>query len=144
TYLLLLSSLTEIIQRYHTYVELEANESNAICETEQQDHSKMENFLTVKELLHATERHLEDPAQLSRTDLVNLEDQLQGALLETRARKTHLMMADVTILKEKEKMLIEENRLLSEEIALAGKKTDEGNEETDGHLNQTPPTLKLF
>ncbi|KAG9145558.1 hypothetical protein Leryth_024708 [Lithospermum erythrorhizon] len=148
------NSLEEIVQRYYD-VEAEANESGAICEMGQLDNSKIGAFLTINDLLDGVERHLEDPDQLSSTDFIHLEDQLATALLETRARKlefsfqngfmqTHLMMAAVTELEEKEKLLTEENRLLQEKIPMEEEKIDEGIPELDTLPNQTPETLKFF
>ncbi|GAA0146828.1 MADS box transcription factor [Lithospermum erythrorhizon] len=137
------NSLEEIVQRYYDVVEAEANESGAICEMGL-DNSKIGAFLTINDLLDGVERHLEDPDQLSSTDFIHLEDQLATALLETRARKTHLMMAAVTELEEKEKLLTEENRLLQEKIPMEEEKIDEGIPELDTLPNQTPETLKFF
>ncbi|GAA0173326.1 hypothetical protein LIER_26967 [Lithospermum erythrorhizon] len=136
-------SLAEIVQRYHNVVEAEANESGEICKMGL-DNSKIGAFLTINDLLDGVERHLEDPDQFSSTDFIHLEDQLAAALLETRARKTHLMLAAVTELEEKEKLLTEENRLLQEKIAMEVEKIDEGNADSDTLPNQTPQTLKFF
>ncbi|KAG9136850.1 hypothetical protein Leryth_004599 [Lithospermum erythrorhizon] len=137
------NSLAEIVQRYHNVVEAEANESGEICKMGL-DNSKIGAFLTINDLLDGVERHLEDPDQFSSTDFIHLEDQLAAALLETRARKTHLMLAAVTELEEKEKLLTEENRLLQEKIAMEVEKIGKGNADSDTLPNQTPQTLKFF
>ncbi|KAL0357751.1 UNVERIFIED_CONTAM: hypothetical protein Scaly_1460800 [Sesamum calycinum] len=59
---------------------------------------------------------------LTVTDLVHLEKQLEDALIQIRATKTHLLLDSISTLHEKEKMLAEEKRHLEEKIA--GSKAD--------------------
>nr|XP_009795053.1 PREDICTED: agamous-like MADS-box protein AGL27 isoform X2 [Nicotiana sylvestris]XP_016435773.1 PREDICTED: agamous-like MADS-box protein AGL27 isoform X2 [Nicotiana tabacum] len=96
------NSLTEIVQQYHSHVEAEKESSTEVLDTE---HSKYSSFMTVGELLQTVERQLEEPAvdDLSVTDLVHLEDQLQTALMQARSSK--------------EKLLSEENKHLENQIA---------------------------
>nr|XP_009804704.1 PREDICTED: agamous-like MADS-box protein AGL27 [Nicotiana sylvestris] len=94
------NSLTEIVQRYHSHVEAEKESSAEVLDTE---HSKYASFMTVRELLQTVERQLEEPVvdYLSVTDLVQLENQLQTALMQARSSKTHLMIESIKSLGEK-------------------------------------------
>ncbi|KAI3467727.1 hypothetical protein Pfo_024390, partial [Paulownia fortunei] len=97
--------------------------STGVCETQEQ-YSKYAGLLTSRELLQIVERELGEPSvdQLSVTDLVHLEKQLEDALIQTRSVKTHLLLDSISSLHEKEKMLAEEKRCLEEKIA--GRKTN--------------------
>ncbi|KAF8082244.1 hypothetical protein N665_0841s0011 [Sinapis alba] len=69
------------------------------------------------ELLELVESKLvESNSDVSIDSLVQLEDHLEIALSVTRARKTELMLKLVDSLKEKEKLLKEENRGLASQI----------------------------
>nr|GMD57819.1 agamous-like MADS-box protein AGL27 [Ipomoea batatas] len=70
--------------------------------------------MTIGELVQTLESDIEEPDQLSVTDLVHLEQQIGSALLETRSRK--------------EKMLEEEKRHLEEQISGIKKDSEEVNE----------------
>ncbi|GLT38865.1 hypothetical protein SLA2020_130830 [Shorea laevis] len=76
-------------------------------------------FISCAELLNMVESQLEQPniEQLSRTDLIKLENQLSMSLSETRDRKTELMMEYLRNLHEKKRLLGEENEVLQREVA---------------------------
>lgn len=125
------NSLAEILRRYHSCAEAEPSAFAGVCETKEHS-SNYASFLPSGELLQIVERDLREPCvdNLSITDLVHLEEQLQAALIRARSTKTHLMLQSITSLHEKEKKLIEDNGLLEEKIA--GNRIDMGaNEITD-------------
>ncbi|XP_020547792.1 agamous-like MADS-box protein AGL27 isoform X1 [Sesamum indicum] len=85
------------------------------CQVECSKHSRS---VSCGELLQIVERDLEEPLvdQLSVTDLLHLENELQAALTQTRTTKTHLLLDSISSLHEKEKMLVEEKGVLEEKI----------------------------
>ncbi|OIS96003.1 agamous-like mads-box protein agl27 [Nicotiana attenuata] len=93
------------------------------------EHSKYSSFMTVGELLQTVESQLEEPAvdDLSVTDLVHLENQLQTALMQARSSKTHLMIESIKSHREKEKLLSEENKHLEKQIATTKNKRELNN-----------------
>ncbi|XP_075103850.1 agamous-like MADS-box protein AGL27 [Nicotiana tabacum] len=119
-------SLTEIVQRYHSHVEAAKENSTEVSDTE---HSKYASFTTMGELLQTVERQLEEPGVygLSMTDLVHLENQLQTALKQARSRKMHLMIEFIKSLREKEKLLSEQNKFLEDKIATTKNKREVNN-----------------
>ncbi|XP_009122082.1 MADS-box protein FLOWERING LOCUS C isoform X2 [Brassica rapa] len=70
------------------------------------------------ELLELVESKLEESNvdNVSVGSLVQLEEHLENALSVTRARKTELMLKLVENLKEKEKLLEEENHVLASQV----------------------------
>ncbi|KAH0861208.1 hypothetical protein HID58_089469 [Brassica napus] len=70
------------------------------------------------ELLELVESKLEESNvdNVSVGSLVQLEEHLENALSVTRARKTELMLKLVENLKEKEKLLEEENHVLASQM----------------------------
>ncbi|CAI9775289.1 unnamed protein product [Fraxinus pennsylvanica] len=125
------NSLPDILRRYHSHVEAEPSASAGICQT-QEHYSNYASCLSCRELLQIVERDLREPDvdNLSITDLVHLEEQLQAAIMRARSTKTRLMLQSITSLHEKEKGLIEDNRLLEEKIT--ENRIDVGaNEKTD-------------
>ncbi|XP_022891290.1 truncated transcription factor CAULIFLOWER D-like isoform X11 [Olea europaea var. sylvestris] len=92
------NSLADILRRYHSPVEAEPSASA------EEHYSNYASCLSIGELLHIVERDLRGPDidNLSITDLVHLEEQLQAALIGARSTK--------------EKELIEDNRLLEEKL----------------------------
>lgn len=111
------NSVTEILRRYNSLIEKDSSPSTEVSETQDQ-YSKYSRFLTCKELLQIVERELEE---LSVTDFVHLEKQLEAALMQTRTTKTNLLLESMSNLHEKEKMLEEEKMALEGKIA--GSKT---------------------
>ncbi|KAL3321974.1 hypothetical protein AABB24_039546 [Solanum stoloniferum] len=116
------NSLSGMLQRYESHVEAE-KEINA--EIQVAEHSKYSGFTTMGELLQTTERQLEETNAdgLTVTDLINLENELQTALIQVRSRKTHLMLESAKDLHEKEKLLQEEKKHLEDNIARIKKNT---------------------
>ncbi|XP_073048964.1 agamous-like MADS-box protein AGL27 [Primulina eburnea] len=110
-------SLTEILQSYHSRAEKEPISSTGVSDKQEQC-SKFTGFLTSGELLQIVERELGEPCidKLSVTDLVNLETQLQAALIRARSTKTRLMLDSISSLNEQEKMLAEDNKQMEEKI----------------------------
>ncbi|KAJ8539463.1 hypothetical protein K7X08_013715 [Anisodus acutangulus] len=134
------NSLTGTLQRYKSHVEAEKEICTEIQVTE---HSKYSSFTTMGELLQTTERELEETNadDLTVTDLVHLEKDLEAALIQTRSRKTHLMLESVKGLHEKEKLLREENKLLEDNISSI-KKNGTVNEMSMGRQQRV--TLKFL
>ncbi|OIT39366.1 PREDICTED: agamous-like MADS-box protein AGL27 [Nicotiana attenuata] len=99
--------------------------------------------MTVGELLQTVERQLEEPAvdDLSVTDLVHLENQLQTALMQARSSKTHLMIESIQSLREKEKLLSEENKHLEKQIATTKNKREVNNGMALDFTNLTPASM---
>lgn len=130
------NSLTGITQRYHRNVKAEDKVSAEVNDTEE---SKYASFMTMEEVLQTVEKQLEEPDvdDLSITDLVHLENQFETALTQTRFRKTHLLIESIKNLHDKEKLLIEENKVLDDEIGSIKKK--EANEMAVD-LNNIAPT----
>ncbi|KAG5520605.1 hypothetical protein RHGRI_033249 [Rhododendron griersonianum] len=62
---------------------------------------------------------LEEPYvdQVSENDLIQLENQIDDALRQIRSRKTQLIRQSITALREKERLLKEENEALAKKIA---------------------------
>ncbi|KAI8526827.1 hypothetical protein RHMOL_Rhmol12G0027000 [Rhododendron molle] len=62
---------------------------------------------------------LEEPYvdQVSENDLIQLENQIDVALRQIRSRKTQLIVQSITALREKERLLKEENEALAKKIA---------------------------
>ncbi|CAG7891420.1 unnamed protein product [Brassica rapa] len=90
--------------------------------------SKAPKYGSHHELLELVESKLvESNSDVSVDSLVQLEDHLETALSVTRARKTELMLKLVDSLKEKEKLLKEENQGLASQMEknnLAGAEAD--------------------
>ncbi|WOH12790.1 hypothetical protein DCAR_0832298 [Daucus carota subsp. sativus] len=90
--------------------------------------------------------------QLTLDDLVQLELDMKTAIAQTRATKTR-MMAPITTLQEKERLLREENEILVQQISAMAKQND-NNREADiemhdrekNETNHSPlqRTLKLL
>nr|AJN00655.1 flowering locus C2 [Raphanus sativus] len=101
------------------------------------------------ELLELVESKLvESNSDVSVDSLVQLEDHLETALSVTRARKTELLLKLVDSLKEKEKLLKEENQGLASQVEknnLAGAEADK-MEMSPGKISEIirPVTLPLL
>ncbi|KAK6789333.1 hypothetical protein RDI58_013132 [Solanum bulbocastanum] len=130
------NSLTGVIHRYNTHMKAEDKVSAEVDDTEE---SKYASFMRMEELLQTVEKQLKEPDgdDLSITDLVHLENQVETALTQTRFRKTHLMIESIKNLHDKEKQLIEENKVLEDEIGTI--KNREENEMAM-NLNNIAPT----
>ncbi|KAK3443359.1 hypothetical protein EUGRSUZ_B03511 [Eucalyptus grandis] len=93
-----LHSLAEILERYRNHSEeaegsKEANKGCPSGESSQQSPSQ---------LLQLVQRYVEgsDDDNVSVTDLVQLEEQLNAAIMQTRNRKTQLMVESVMTLQD--------------------------------------------
>jgi len=137
---------------------------------------KIQNYLPHKELLETVQRlavrhiflpsssdkknvffllstceysKLEEPNvdNVSVDSLISLEEQLETALSVSRARKAELMMEYIESLKEKEKLLREENQVLASQM---GKNTLLATDDERGMFpgsssgNKIPETLPLL
>ncbi|KAJ8569611.1 hypothetical protein K7X08_006188 [Anisodus acutangulus] len=130
------NSPMDIIHRYHNHMKAEDNVS---AEVDDKEESKYASFMTMEELLQTVEKQLEEPDvdDLSIADLVQLENQVETALTQTRFTKTHLLIESIKNLHDKEKLLIEENKVLEDEIGTI--KNKEANE-MEMNLNNIAPT----
>ncbi|XP_052204744.1 truncated transcription factor CAULIFLOWER A-like isoform X1 [Diospyros lotus] len=81
--------------------------------------SRFASAQTSSELSEIIRRYLEEPylEQLSVTDLSRLEEEIDAALAQTKSRKAQLLLSSVMALHEKERMLVEENKRLEEEVS---------------------------
>ncbi|KAL5762459.1 hypothetical protein ACOSP7_018723 [Xanthoceras sorbifolium] len=111
------NSLGSILDRYQNRFEEEVLAMDSV--NAEGSHSICSNLLSYAQLLQIVQRQLEGPnfEQMTLTDLVQLEKQLDATLTQIRARKTQLLMESVMILHEKERMLREEKENLEREIA---------------------------
>ncbi|XP_027097746.1 agamous-like MADS-box protein AGL27 isoform X1 [Coffea arabica] len=121
------NSLAKILQRYHNYAE--AEDGPARISGVEKRNPEGRNVVTIRKLLEKVERDLEEPDvdHLNLSELVQLEEQLEDALIQTRSRKTRLLMESITSLSEVEKMLREENKLLQNKVA-AGTPNEKRND----------------
>ncbi|XP_076895709.1 agamous-like MADS-box protein AGL27 isoform X2 [Bidens hawaiensis] len=94
-------------------------------------------FQTCKELLQKVDRlDTEDNAEkLSVNDMIQLEQDLDAALMQTRFRKTQLMMKYISTLKEKENMLNGEKEELEKQVASAAAAEENDVDDGGGGLN---------
>ncbi|CDP13359.1 unnamed protein product [Coffea canephora] len=128
------NSLAKILQRYHNYAE--AEDGPARISGVEKRNPEGRNVVTIRKLLEKNlmlslffNRDLEEPDvdHLNLSELVQLEEQLEDALIQTRSRKTRLLMESITSLSEVEKMLREENKLLQNKVA-AGTPNEKRND----------------
>lgn len=113
-------SLAAILQQFHDVSDADQREATGIHESKNLNYA---SNLAKGDLLQRVERDLAElnPDQLTVANLVQLETELETALVQTRAAmisvNTQLMMEPITTLQEKEKSLREENELLMQQIA---------------------------
>ncbi|CAH1423491.1 unnamed protein product [Lactuca virosa] len=76
-------------------------------------------FRTCKELLQEVDRLVEEnnTEELSLTDMTQLEEELHDALVQTRSRKTQLMMDYIATLQEEERKLSKDKEETAKQIA---------------------------
>ncbi|GAB4828604.1 hypothetical protein Ancab_018266 [Ancistrocladus abbreviatus] len=112
------SSVSDVLQRYEIHITAEGEAAGNNLETEDLG-SAYASIQTSAELVQTVQRYLEGPnaEELSLDDLMRLEKQLDTALSQTRARKTHLLMGSMATLQQQERALREENDSLVEKIA---------------------------
>ncbi|KAF8040916.1 hypothetical protein BT93_B2980 [Corymbia citriodora subsp. variegata] len=121
-------SLAEILARYRNHSEEAegSKDANKGCP------SGESSLQSPSQLLQLVQRYVEGPDDdnVSVTDLVQLEEQLDAAIMQTRHRKTQLMMESVMTLQDQERLLREENELLEREIASLKANDESSNEAT--------------
>ncbi|KAI3423102.1 K-box domain-containing protein, partial [Psidium guajava] len=126
-----LQILDEILQRYQNHSEeAEGSEdANKGCP------SGGSSLQSPSQLLQLVQRYMEGPDDnnVSLTDLVQLEEQLDATIVQTRHRKTQLMMESVMTLQDEERLLREENELLEREIASMTANDEPSNEAAIGY-----------
>ncbi|KAL4586655.1 hypothetical protein LXL04_011297 [Taraxacum kok-saghyz] len=128
----------------HLLARYEANANRTINGNAQDLEVPLEctKFRTCKELLHTVDRLVEgnNSEELSVTDMTQLEEELDAALMQTRSRKTQLKMEYISTLQEQERNLIKEKKEIVQEIATAdqvfGAGDDEGGGRNDLSINQ--------
>nr|ACQ44228.1 perpetual flowering 1 [Arabis alpina]AFX67063.1 perpetual flowering 1 [Arabis alpina] len=113
--------------------------------------SKALNYGSHHELLEIVESKLVAPNvnNVSFDTLVQLEKHLETALAVVRAKKTELMLKLLESLKEKEKLLKEENQVLASQMekkTLVGAEADDNMEISPGEISDInlPVTLPLL
>ncbi|XP_052204745.1 truncated transcription factor CAULIFLOWER A-like isoform X2 [Diospyros lotus] len=106
-------SSAKILQRYQSHSKAEGKSEAEIFR------SRFASAQTSSELSEIIRRYLEEPylEQLSVTDLSRLEEEIDAALAQTKSRKAQLLLSSVMALHEKERMLVEENKRLEEEVS---------------------------
>ncbi|KAG5605206.1 hypothetical protein H5410_026698 [Solanum commersonii] len=113
-------------------------EDKVSTEVDDTEESKYASFMRMEDLLQTVEKQLKEPdVDLSITDLVHLENQVETALTQTRFRKTHLLIESIKNLHDKEKQLTEENKVLEDEIGTIKNREDN---EMAMNLNNIAPT----
>nr|XP_043609291.1 agamous-like MADS-box protein AGL27 isoform X1 [Erigeron canadensis] len=144
------NSVEQILSRYQKSC-LEAQERTVRTA----DKDLYKEFRTCKELLQIVDRLVEEnnTEELSVDYMTQLELELDDALVQTRLRKTHLMMEYISTLQEKQKKLIEGKEEMEKQVASARqqqhKENDGGGGLNDLATNQmnSPQlftTLQLF
>ncbi|KAL7093916.1 hypothetical protein ACP275_11G069000 [Erythranthe tilingii] len=99
-------SIAPVLQRYQD----QAASSSGFSEAKGQS-SDSSSSITSDELLRDVERELDE---LSVTDLMLLQKEIEAAISQTRSAKTQKMIDTVSSLREEEKSLAEEKRSLEE------------------------------
>ncbi|KAL9248528.1 Agamous-like MADS-box protein AGL70-like protein [Drosera capensis] len=119
------SSISEVLDRYQCCNVVDGGVSDDLkmkCELACSSVQKS------TELAQTVQRCLESPNsdELSVEDFLQLEEQLNAALLHTRATKTQLLVNSKMNLQKQEKMLIDENEDLARKVAELQGNSDNG------------------
>nr|UBT84120.1 MADS-affecting flowering-related transcription factor 4 [Arabis auriculata] len=138
-------SMAKILHRYEIQHDDDDHKTLDLAE-------KARNYLSYKELLEIVQCKLEEvnAHNISIDSLTSLEEQFKTALSVTRARKSELMMELVKTLQEKEKLLKEENRVLTSQLRKMEKNRSLETEEErsmspeNNSGNNPPVTLPLL
>ncbi|XP_058225024.1 agamous-like MADS-box protein MADS3 [Rhododendron vialii] len=112
------AGMTKTLEKYQR---CSFNPQDNTVEHETQSWFQEVSKLRVKyESLQRTQRHLlgEDLGPLSVRELQNLEKQLEGALTQTRQRKTQIMIDQMEELRRKERQLGDMNEQLKMKVSL--------------------------
>ncbi|KAL7093985.1 hypothetical protein ACP275_11G072700 [Erythranthe tilingii] len=104
-------SIDPVLQRYKDEAESSTRSSEAKLYIYIYNQGQSNNSITSEELLRDVERELDE---LSVTDLMLLQNEIEAAISQTRSAKTKKMIATVSSLREEEKSLAEEKRSLEE------------------------------
>ncbi|KAL5552635.1 hypothetical protein UlMin_040036 [Ulmus minor] len=124
------NDLANVIERYQSRFKDAAAKDAENCDVECGNLRSYSGLLQMAQWLEGS-----NVERLSVTDLVQLENELNGALTETRYRKTQLKMESIVALHNQERTLMEEMEHLQREIAAL-----EGNNNDTNQL----PTLHLL
>nr|KAJ0212201.1 hypothetical protein LSAT_V11C400162990 [Lactuca sativa] len=112
------SSVEHILARYEA-----ENRSMKVDGQDSELPLKCTKFKTCKELLQMVDRLVEENnsnnEELSVVEMTQLEEELDTALMQTRSRKTQLMMEYVSTLQQQEKDLIKEKEEIIQQNASA-------------------------
>ncbi|XP_057542056.1 agamous-like MADS-box protein AGL27 isoform X1 [Amaranthus tricolor] len=149
------SSLSQVLERYQDSI---AAEGKALINAEERKESSNLNCTEIQtfgELVKTVGRCLESPDvdNLSIDDFVKMEKQLADALVQTRNRKTQLMLESLVTLREQEKTLKAENEQLKKKVATSIATSKNGNKlgcdgiiDLNAHLpsSQLKTTLPLL
>lgn len=123
--------INDTIERYQKKTK-DIGINSKIVEEDHSQHAKEEAFNMIKrlEFLEVTKRKLLgdglDPCPID--ELQQLENQLERSLSRIRARKNQLFREQIEKLKEKEKILIEENMKLREQCGMQPRQASEEQE----------------
>ncbi|XP_074339873.1 MADS-box protein FLOWERING LOCUS C-like isoform X2 [Apium graveolens] len=134
------NSLTEILRQYHAAYNADQREATGI-QVHEPKNSKYASNHAEGDLLQGVKRDLAElnPDQLTVANLMQLEADLETALVQTRAAmvsvNTKLMMEPITTLQEKEKSLREENEHLMQQIAKTVQENIAAKEDDIGFCN---------
>ncbi|KAL8105049.1 MADS-box protein FLOWERING LOCUS C-like isoform X2 [Apium graveolens] len=135
------NSLAAILQQYHDVSDADGKEATGIHEYKKLEHTSSRangNYL------QRFERYLDEVNldELNVDDLAQLQKEMETSLAQTNATKisinTQQMMAPLTTLQEKEKLVREENELLVRQIAAIEKEkiaAKEKNKNRKGDMN---------
>ncbi|KAL8111381.1 protein AGAMOUS-LIKE 6 isoform X2 [Apium graveolens] len=125
-------SLTTTLEKYQRS---SLNQLNNSVETETQNWYQEVSQLKAKyESLQRSQRHLlgEDLGPLSLKELQNLEKQLEGALAQTRQRKSQAMAEQMEELRRKERHLGDVNKQLKIKVSFELSLQESGGQEYRG------------
>ncbi|KAL9267904.1 Agamous-like MADS-box protein AGL70-like protein, partial [Drosera capensis] len=122
------NSISEVLDHYNRYIVAEGGVSDDLKMNCELACSSIQKSTELAQMVH---RCLESPnsEELSVDDLLQLEEQLNAALLHTRSTKTQLLMNSKMNLKEQEKMLLDENEDLARKVAELQGNCDNGPKE---------------
>ncbi|KAJ4710713.1 MADS box transcription factor [Melia azedarach] len=139
------SCMEKILERYERYSYADQRQFIAHDPQAQGNWSLECNRLKAKiDLLQKNQRHYlgEDLDILSLKDIQNLEQQLDSALKQIRARKNNLMQESISELQKKERAIQDQNNMLAKQIKEREKAM--AQQAQWGHQIQTPNTLSFL
>ncbi|KAL7233284.1 hypothetical protein ACSBR1_017002 [Camellia fascicularis] len=112
------AGMTKTLERYQ-HCNFDPHDNSVERET-QSWYQEVSKLRAKFESLQCTQRHLlgEDLGPLSVRELQNLEKQLEGAVAQTRQRKTQIMVEQMEELRQKERQLGDMNKQLKIKVSL--------------------------